>query len=525
MKKPVTPTYPGVYIEEIPSGVRTITPVATSITAFVGRAARGPVNEPRTINGFGDFERIFGGLWLESALGFAIRDFYANGGAQALIVRVFHPIYPTNAVAAATPLTKARLSADTLNLEAANQGAWGNQLRARVDHDVTGGAVNLFNLFVRDDITGEVEEFRNVSVEAAHPRRVDDVLRQSRFVRTRGALAGARPAAHADVNPGDNRWDNAHSSAVKSAGTASDGSPLVANDFTGDRDAKRGLYALEDADLFTLLVIPPYTGTNNTSDADTEVVGTAATYCEERHAMLLVDSRSDWKTKDDARIGVSEVGTSSKNAALFFPRVRERNPLRDNQLDEFVPSGVVAGIFARTDAARGVWKAPAGMDATFNGVEGFTVALSDSEIAELNPLAVNCLRAFPTGPVVWGARTLDGTDRRASEWKYIPVRRLALFIEETLYRGTQWVVFEPNDFPLYEEIRLNVGAFMQTLFRQGAFAGETPAEAYFVKCDRDTTTQNDVHLGIVNIRVGFAPLKPAEFVIINIQQMAGQLET
>jgi phage tail sheath protein FI len=185
----------------------------------------------------------------------------------------------------------------------------------------------------------------------------------------------------------------------------------------------------------------------------------------------------------------------------------------------------VAGIMARTDATRGVWKAPAGTDAAINGVRGLSINLSDDETGELNPLGINCLRSFPIfGRVVWGARTLRGADQLADEYKYVPVRRLALFIEESLYRGTQWVVFEPNDEPLWSQIRLNVGAFMQNLFRQGAFQGTTPAEAYFVKCDKTTTTQNHINLGIVNILVGFAPLKPAEFVVIKIQQMAGQVE-
>jgi phage tail sheath protein FI len=218
------------------------------------------------------------------------------------------------------------------------------------------------------------------------------------------------------------------------------------------------------------------------------------------------------------------VGTRSKNAAIFFPRLKQPNPLRDNQVETFVPCGVIAGIFARTDAQRGVWKAPAGLDATLIGVPQLSVPLTDAENGELNPLGINCLRSFPVaGRVVWGARTLRGADQLADEYKYIPVRRLALFIEESLYRGTQWVVFEPNDEPLWAQIRLNLGAFMNNLFRQGAFQGRTPQEAYFVKCNSETTTQNDINLGIVNIVVGFAPLKPAEFVVIKIQQIAGQI--
>jgi phage tail sheath protein FI len=186
----------------------------------------------------------------------------------------------------------------------------------------------------------------------------------------------------------------------------------------------------------------------------------------------------------------------------------------------------MAGIFARTDATRGVWKAPAGTEASLTGAAGLTITMSDAENGQLNPHAVNCLRTLPVfGTVGWGARTLDGDDARGSEWKYIPVRRMALFLEESLYRGTQWVVFEPNDEPLWAQIRLNIGSFMQGLFRQGAFQGTTPKQAYFVKCDRETTTQADINLGIVNIFVGFAPLKPAEFVVLKIQQIAGDLAT
>jgi phage tail sheath protein FI len=191
-----------------------------------------------------------------------------------------------------------------------------------------------------------------------------------------------------------------------------------------------------------------------------------------------------------------------------------------------VPCGIVAGVMARTDTQRGVWKAPAGLDASLNGTQGLQASLNDAENGTLNPLGINCLRSFPAaGKVVWGARTMRGADQMADEYKYVPVRRLALFIEESLFRGTQWVVFEPNDEPLWAQIRLNIGSFMHNLFRQGAFQGQSPKDAYFVKCDKETTTQNDIDLGTVNIVVGFAPLKPAEFVVIQLQQIAGQIET
>jgi phage tail sheath protein FI len=220
---------------------------------------------------------------------------------------------------------------------------------------------------------------------------------------------------------------------------------------------------------------------------------------------------------------VDTLGLQDENAAVYFPRVNIPDPLQENRLEEFVPCGAVAGVYARTDAQRGVWKAPAGLEATLTGIGKLSYKLTEGECGQLSPLGVNCLRTFPeVGHVVWGARTLVGADQLASDWKYITVRRLALFIEESLYRGIKWVVFEPNDEPLWAKIRLNIGAFMQNLFRQWAFQGTTPREAYFVKCDSETTTQDDIDRGIVNILVGFAPLKPAEFVIIKIKQIAGQ---
>jgi phage tail sheath protein FI len=246
--------------------------------------------------------------------------------------------------------------------------------------------------------------------------------------------------------------------------------------------------------------------------------------------MLLLDSPRNWTklataTREFNDPSNDTVGTRSANAALFFPRLQYPNPLRGNQVEVFSAVGAVAGIFARTDGARGVWKAPAGLEATLVAVPQLSVSLTDPENGQLNPLGVNCLRAFPVGGrVVWGARTLRGADQLADEYKYIPVRRTALFIEESLFRGLKFVVFEPNDEPLWAQIRLNVGAFMHDLFRQGAFQGSSPREAYFVKCDKETTTQNDINLGIVNVVVGFAPLKPAEFVVIKLQQIAGQIE-
>jgi phage tail sheath protein FI len=524
---PVTPTYPGVYIEEIPSGVRTIAGVATSITAFVGRALRGAVNEPVRIQSFADFERTFGGLWVRSTMSYAVQQFFLNGGSDAIIVRVVCDDASKATLALAGP-------GGALELEAASEGNWGNSLKAIVDHETRDllpdeAADSLFNMTIRDDSTGGTESVRNVSTDDEHRRFVKRVLEEeSSLVRVATDLVpGQRPTAHPEPSDGD-PFENPAYHTPAEIGSGSDGSPLDDDAIKGSEEGKTGLYALEDADLFNLLCLPPLTR-QPPQDIGPLTYDKALAYCRRRRAMLLVDPPNAWSQVSDVTdlaTGVGSLGLTDKNAAIFFPRVKFADPLKENRLEEFVPCGAVAGIMARTDAHRGVWKAPAGLDATLSGVRGLSVKLTDGQNGQLNPLGVNCLRNFPiVGNVLWGSRTLEGADRLGSEWKYIPVRRLALYIEESLYRGTQWVVFEPNDEPLWAQIRLNVGAFMQNLFRQGAFQGTTPREAYFVKCDKETTTQNDINLGIVNILVGFAPLKPAEFVIIKIQQIAGQIQT
>lgn len=522
-------TYPGVYVEEVPSGVRTIAGVATSITAFVGRAPRGPVDtdpkSPVRLTSYADYERQFGGLSNDSPMSFSVFQYFNNGGSDALVVRVHN-----GAVAAQTPALPA-----AFQFQAANPGAWGNNLRLRVDHDVpaevtAANAPNtMFNLRVKDLATQTTENFLNLSITAGHPRFVGSVLaEQSRLLRAAATFA-ARPAINTvPATPPADLFTDASSTAL--AGGA-DGNAITPAQISGGslRAAKRGLYALEKADLFNLLVLPPLSDApGGGADVGNATWSDAISYATERRAMVLVDPpfhTSGWDAIDDLTpAAISGVAGRSANAALFFPRIRAANPLRENRLEAFAPAGAVAGVIARTDGSRGVWKSPAGIEATLNGVPALDVSLTDPENGLVNPLGVNCLRMFPnTGAIVWGARTLRGADSLASEWKYLAVRRTALFLEESLFRGTQWVVFEPNDEPLWAQIRLNVGAFMQNLFRQGAFQGRTPREAYFVRCDSTTTTQADIDLGIVNILVGFAPLKPAEFVVIKLQQIAGDL--
>jgi uncharacterized protein len=522
---PATLSYPGVYIEEVPSGVRTIAGVATSITAFIGRAARGPADVATRIQSFADYERKFGGLSSLSTMSYAVQQYFQHGGSDAYIIRVHN--------AAGTAEINLPTGGTALVLSAASPGQWGNALRVSVNYEATKDPATLYTLTVQElsapssTTVVQTETFLNLSSDPNNPRYVTTVLKeQSALVNVKGTAPTTRPTA--TITNADDPNNASKYVAANTAGT--EGSNVTDNQIAADslKAPRKGIYALDTVDLFNLLCIPPLTFDDDVDPSAT--LGKAATYCKIRRAVLIVDPPSDWLDTDDAEAGINALRTAvgtdaATNVAVYFPGLRAPDPLQENRLDVFAPCGAVAGIMARTDAARGVWKAPAGLEASFTGVPELAIKLNDGDSGRLNPLGLNCNRSFPVfGNVVWGARTLAGADMLGSEWKYVPVRRLALFLEESLYRGTQWVVFEPNDEPLWAQIRLNIGAFMHNMFRLGAFQGRSPQEAYFVKCDKDTTTQNDINLGIVNIVVGFAPLKPAEFVVIKIQQMAGQIE-
>lgn len=628
---PSTLSYPGVYVEEISSGVRTITGVATSVTAFVGYTRMGVPDKAVPITSFSDFERAYGGLDRDSPVSYAVRQFFANGGSQAIVVRV-----ATGYASAAWTLQDSTPAA-VLDVAAATPGAWGNGLRITVDHAGARNPDAQFNLVVSqlqaDGVTlRPLETHRNLDMNSASPRYVESVVNNASALVTakrkgglvfnragyavstavtfpltatdlviagvvNGAtafkltLAGPAPGNMADLVSAVNTaigtagltaalqasesgadggagtgclklasLASGESSSVVISGGAfgglsgsiqlglanggreftgnvqhrpADASNLVppvkgvdgaragATEIVGTPGSKTGMYALMDADLFNILSIPETFDMTDLQAA--AVIPAAVDLCEKRRAFYIVDAPSG---KNLSNIATWANGvTQSRNAAVYFPAVSLVDPLDELRPRAMAPSGSLAGVYARTDANRGVWKAPAGTDATLNGVLDLASPLNDLENGQINPKGVNALRNFPAyGRVVWGARTLKGSDAQADEYKYIPVRRLALFLEESLYRGTQWAVFEPNDEPLWAQVRLNIGAFLQGLFRQGAFQGRSPREAYFVKCDSETTTQNDINLGVLNVIVGFAPLKPAEFVVIQIQQMAGQIQ-
>ncbi len=526
---PTALTHPGVYVEEIPSGVRPIAGVSTSNTAFVDFFAQGPMNEAVRVDSFEEFARIYGGLDQRSEASYGLLQFFTNGGGVAFIVRV------AGGAPAPATFTLKKGANDLLRVDAANPGVWGRQVQVGVE---AGGSGASFNLVVRQVATVQgqprvvaTEVHRNLTMDAGPTSAVDVVNSTSRLVRVADVVAA--PGAPPRPIP-DNNGAGLSSAATLANPATGDFDPLAGGadgNLPSGAELAAALPALDAIapQVFNLLCIPRMAALDGVAVATPNanaLVGAATTFCRARRAFLIIDPPVGVDQRDEMVTWLGGAGLRDRNSAAFFPRLEAPDPLADNRLRQVAASGTIAGIYARTDSERGIWKAPAGTDARIRGASIVGAPMTDADSGVLNPAGVNALRTFPVfGDVVWGARTTDGADQLASEWKYVPVRRTALYIEESLVQGLRWVVFEPNDEPLWAQIRLNVSAFMHSLFRKSAFQGTTPREAYLVRCDRRTTTQADIDLGIVNILVGFAPLKPAEFVVIQIQQLTAQATT
>jgi uncharacterized protein len=653
---PPTLTYPGVYIEELPSGVFTITGVATSIAAFVGWAAQGSTTEAVLVQSFSDYQREFGGLDSRTYLGYAVNQFFNNGGQQAYVVRLVQSTEITTGTATGTSasvtvqtaggavvftakslgawpntygilvspgsggagtfnvsvvyapggtalvtlethsnvtistvgsITSAYVTAATsgspsappgpgtymltggtdgngVNVPAAaaalvtifapnsttegftftaqSPGSWGNLLAIGAtaqagDTTNTRFSVNVVEVNP-DGSLSVLETFNNVSVNASDPSYVVTVINADSNYVSAAVSGSPTQALNSPFPPSTPTQPPFNSPPFLIGGydgvvldPTADGASggLFMTALNADGSGTGGVQLLDRVDIFNLLCVP--------GESEAVTIANLQGYCNSKRALYIVDApqaagASPTTVQNLAQSGPagndagSLTGPYSINSAYYFPWVQAPDPLIGNRQRLFPPCGFVAGIYAATDANSGVWKAPAGIDAGLTGESGLQYVLTDAENGSLNPQAINCLRHFKVyGDVVWGARTLQGNDQAGSQWKYVPIRRLALYIESSLYDGTQWVVFEPNDETLWGQIRLNVGTFMQGLFLQGAFQGTTPQQAYFVKCDSEINPQSSIDQGVVNILVGFAPLYPAEFVVIQIQQMAGQLQT
>jgi phage tail sheath protein FI len=510
-------TYPGVYIEELPSAVHSITGVATSIAVFVGWAPQGSVSKAVLVQSWMEFVRQFGGLDSRSYLGYAVNQFFANGGQQAYIIRLVW-----------TDAATANATVGGLKLWASSPGQWANNYKI-----VVAPTGSVFSLTVQDPSGKPLETFLNLTASSA----IAIIDNDSQYVTFVDPTANP-PAAPTSITVPAATDTQSLSGGIDGEvlqpkdGISGNGHFETALNIGGSliNGALYGLRLLDRVNIFNLLCVP--------GESDEATVSSLEDYCTPKGlggtnpraygAFYIVDcpQTATISNLGSGPVGAAGSGLSGSNndhAAYYFPWVQAPDPLANNRPRLFPPSGFVAGVYAATDANRGVWKAPAGIDASLSGITGLQYVLTDLENGTLNPQAINCLRQFRVyGDVVWGARTLQGNDAASSQWKYVPIRRMALFLEASLYEGTQWVVFEPNDETLWSQVRLNVGAFMQGLFLQGAFQGTTPQQAYFVKCDSENNPQSSIDQGIVNILVGFAPLYPAEFVVIQIQQKADQ---
>jgi phage tail sheath protein FI len=454
-------------------------------------------------------------------LQFSATGTYSDGSTATLT-----PTWSVSPTSLASVTTLGAVTANaaggSLTLFASSPGVWGNNLRVSITTLPPPNSAR-FNILVQQvspsGVLQTLESFVNLSVVSTDPSYVVTVIDNDSSY-----ITFIDPENNTPVVPTAAPSATPAAAPIALSGGA-DGAVLQPTDGNFEQaltfNSLAGVYLLDRVDIFNLLCIP--------GETDAPTISTLQQYCNRKRAFYIVDAPPLSTTSNLISTGPvgstpgSITGEYASNSAFYFPWISAPDPLAGNRPTLFPPCGFVAGIYAATDASRGVWKAPAGINAGLTGNSGLQYVLTDAENGSLNTQAVNCLRQFKVyGDVVWGARTLAGNDQAGSQWKYVPIRRLALYLESSLYEGTQWVVFEPNDETLWGQIRLNVGTFLQGLFLQGAFAGTTPQQAYFVKCDAENNPPSSQALGIVNILVGFAPVYPAEFVVIQIQQILAQ---
>jgi hypothetical protein len=643
-------TYPGVYVEEISSGVRPIEAAGTSTAAFFGVAERGPIGSVRKIFNFTEFQTSYGGFLNGYFLAHAVFQFFNNGGTQCYVGRVAAGAD----TATVTILDRGASAKNSMTIAAKSAGVWGNHIMVTIDSSKADDPANDFNLTVYqdnpkpDEDPVQLEAYENLSMNPASPEFVATVINtaskyitvtvntannnqiagysQSAPITLGGPLLGANQRkfrininndgyrtvdltaalAAADVSDLDDiraaiastiqamtplrestpantynvtvtvqgtnmlriasgntsasskveivaatdPLENAAgalrlgrrnggtevygSSAMRPRNTPAEdyfylGDDTVAGAVSAVQPGSDGTLPINDTDYtnafawldtirdVSLIAVP---GIGSTAVADAGM-----NYCRNRplsDCFYIADMDRDDISLDDAIQYRDDINTPNSYGAVYFPWLKTLDPTGlSTEPINVPPSGFVAGMYAQIDAKRGVWKTPAGTETVLGGAVGLVTDLTDVQQGTLNKQkkSVCVIRKFPgSGIILWGGRTLSSDP----EYKYIAVRRMAIMLRVSIYNGIQWTVFEPNDEELWSQIRLNLGSFMMTLFRQGAFQGSTPSQAFFVKCDGETTTQADIDLGIVNVLVGFAPLKPAEFVVVKISQKAGQ---
>lgn len=534
---PVTPTYPGIYIEEVRSNAHSITAAATSIAVFVGYThpfKTNPNNWGKAVRvfSFSDFERECGGFFnsdrLTAHVAHAVNNFFLNGGSDAYVVPLQPHFYD---MASGTPVDKGAMAPAEVTIGGIRFIA----LEPTDAHHPMSITIN--NLQPSDPLLPLVFDLADIQVtygsRAETFRKVQlKTVGAENIIEQRIGTAAKPVSSLISVAPVGGAVTS-YVAAVNQIPLGYPNPPFVANyplpgwttynpaDFAPVFEQDQ---PLDKVPIFNLMVLPGI--------SDNAVWSAALAFCERKQAFLIMDAPRD--DSADGAGGLTKVEDTfrggavpkSPNGAFYFPWLLATDPLTGVQRD-VPPSGYVAGIYARTDTNRGVWKAPAGLETTVLNTSGVVERgrMTDMRQGTLNPIGVNCLRDFPgIGTVIFGARTLVAANPAFEQFRYVPVRRMTLFLEQTLLRNLTWVIFEPNDEPLWVAIRTSIEAFMLSLFRQGAFQGTMPSQAFQVTCDKTTTTQTDIDNGIVNIVVAFAPLKPAEFVIVKIAQLAGQAQ-
>jgi phage tail sheath protein FI len=545
------PTYPGIYIQELPSNTHTIAAAPTSVTVFVGYThpfltPAANFGQALEIFSFSDYERLYGGFYQSSVIdcnvAYAVNEFFTNGGTNAYVVGLQPTNYYTSLGVLVDPIAHYQ---PTLTLAAS--GGDSIEFTPLQPTDALSISVTINN--IQNDASShpttadmvvtygsQTETYRKISLLA----QINGTQPNPNYIATRVngisqlVTVSGNPAYPAQF-PAGAPFTGTLTTTLPTGATGA-ANVLNPSDFLGVFQADS---ALDKVQVFNLLLTP---GIVNNA-----ILSEALAFAESKLAFFIMDppiadvadgsagaSNTNWvgdflgnSTGDSG----GNIAPQSPNGALYFPYLRADNPVTGLPTNAagnpftLPPSGSVAGIYAATDSSRGVWKAPAGLATTLLDTTGVvpTGVMTDTRQGVLNSIGVNCIRSFPgAGTVVFGARTLVSANTAYQQWMYVPVRRMALFIEQTLKANLTWAIFEPNDTPLWVAIRQSISGFMLSLFNQGAFAGETPSDAFQVKCDSTTTTPSDQALGIVNIVVAFAPLRPAEFVVVKIAQLAGQ---
>ncbi|NGO84884.1 phage tail sheath family protein [Streptomyces sp. 196(2019)] len=504
------PSYltPGVYVEEVQSGARPIEGVGTAVAAFVGFAETGPFHQPTLVTNWDQYVQAFGTFTADTYLTHAVYGFFANGGGAAYIVRIGGPAEGPSGSTGQGAAAPAPAAVALGGFLVSAKSGTGDGLSVEIaDAEGENPPEDRFRLLVRQ--AGKVVETYDVSTRKNVKGYLVTQARDSKLIQV------AEQPGTAQSRPEKQTVALAPAAPAPGSGVAR----LDASEYVGDAAARTGFAGLEAIDEITMVAVPDLMSAFQRGEIDAEGVKTVQlaviSHCEQMgDRVAVLDTPPGLNAQQVRTWRNDEAGYDSRYATLYYPWVKVFDPASGrNSL--VPPSGHVAGVWARSDGERGVHKAPA--NEVIRGAVDLEIRLSKGEQDLLNPIGVNCVRAFPgRGIRIWGARTLSSDPA----WRYLNVRRLFNYLEESILLGTQWVVFEPNDDRLWSSIRRNVTAFLTEEWRRGALFGRTAEEAFYVRCDRSNNPQESIDLGQVVCEIGVAPVKPAEFVVFRLSQFS-----